>query len=79
MSTPRDATRRTCITLKSCQLSALKGLSRETGAPVAELTRLAVDAFLMAQAAGDNRKSAQVESGPREVPTTSRSTDTLLR
>jgi hypothetical protein len=76
---PRDATRRASITLRSQQLEALKGLSRETGAPVAELTRRAVDAFLTARFAGEDRKPAQVESGPHEVPTTSRSTPNLVR
>jgi hypothetical protein len=49
---PRESTTRACLTIKSSQLRALKGLSRETGAPVAELTRRAVDAFLAARVPG---------------------------
>jgi hypothetical protein len=59
---PRDVTKRACLTLKSHQFEALKNLSRETGAPVAELTRRAVDAFLMARAAGYSHESDQSEA-----------------
>jgi hypothetical protein len=76
---PGDATKRACITLKSRQLEALKSLSRETGAPIAELARRAVDAFLMARVAGVDRKPTQVESGPHEAPVSSRSPATLVR
>jgi hypothetical protein len=76
---PGDATKRACITLKSRQLEALKGLSRETGAPVAELTRRAVDAFLTAQVAGEDRQPDQVETGSHEISMSSRSTANLVR
>jgi Ribbon-helix-helix domain len=46
MPGPRRATTRACLTLRSTQLDALRDLSRATGAPVAELTRRAVDSFL---------------------------------
>jgi len=64
---PRDATKRACLTLKSRQLEALKGLSRKTGAPVAELARRAVEAYLVAHVHGhelepDHPGSAQNES-----------------
>jgi Ribbon-helix-helix domain len=49
---PLENTTRACLTLRSSQLRALRGLSRETGAPVAELTRRAVDAFLTARVPG---------------------------
>jgi hypothetical protein len=44
----REPTERTCLTFKSRQLEALRDLARETGAPVAELARRAVDSFLTA-------------------------------
>ena len=43
---PREPMKRTCLPLRSLQLESLKSLSRETGAPVAELIRRAIDAFL---------------------------------
>lgn len=49
---PREETARTCLTLRSSQLEAMKDLSRQTGAPMAELTRRAVDAFLAGRVAG---------------------------
>jgi Ribbon-helix-helix domain len=49
---PREETTRTCMTLMSRQVEAMRSLSRETGAPVAELTRRAVDAFLATRVAG---------------------------
>jgi Ribbon-helix-helix domain len=49
---PREETTRTCLTLRSSQLDALKDLPRATGAPVAELARRAVDAFLASRLAG---------------------------
>jgi hypothetical protein len=52
MSGPRACTVRACLTLRSNQLEALRGLSRETGAPVAELTRRAVDVYLAGRVAG---------------------------
>ena len=42
----RRGSTRACLTLKTDQLEALKGLSRETGAPVAELVRRGLDSFL---------------------------------
>lgn len=52
MPGPRESMTRACLTLRSAQLEALKGLSRQTGAPVAELARRAVDAFLAGRVAG---------------------------
>jgi Ribbon-helix-helix domain len=52
MAGPGESKTRTCISLRSDQLVALKGVSRRTGAPVAELTRRAVDAYLAGRAAG---------------------------
>jgi Ribbon-helix-helix domain len=43
---PRESSTRACLTLKSGQLEALREISRRTGAPVAELARRAVDAYL---------------------------------
>jgi hypothetical protein len=48
----REETTRACLTLRSRQLEALKRLSQESGAPVAELARRAVDAFLAGRVAG---------------------------
>jgi len=53
MPRPRAATERACFTMRSDQLEGLRRISRETGAPVAELTRRAVDAFLAGTVAGD--------------------------
>jgi hypothetical protein len=49
---PRQETTRACLTLRSSQLEALRSLSKETGAPVAELARRAVDAFLASRVTG---------------------------
>ena len=73
---PRDATKRACLTLKSRQLEALKGLSRSTGAPVAELARRAVDAYLFAHVHGHELEaggpgSARDESIPDSRPLSS--------
>ena len=47
MTGPRESISRTCISFRSSQLDGAKGLSRLSGAPLAELTRRAVDAFLL--------------------------------
>jgi hypothetical protein len=66
------STTRACLTLRSRQLEALRGLSRETGAPVAELTRRAVDAYLASRVAGYVPGSQHLESDPHEsTPTPS--------
>ena len=49
---PHDSTARTCLTLRSSQLGALRDLSRQSGAPVAELIRRAADAYLSDRIAG---------------------------
>ena len=41
--------RRACIPLRSTQLETLRHLSKDTGAPVAELIRRAIDAYLAAR------------------------------
>jgi hypothetical protein len=43
---------RSSVSLRSGQLDALRGLSRATGAPLAELTRRAADAYLAARVPG---------------------------
>jgi hypothetical protein len=48
---PRESTTRACLTLRSRQ-EALKEISHATGAPVAELARRAVDAYLAGRVAG---------------------------
>lgn len=74
---PRESRTRTCVSLRSAQLDALRGVSRETGAPVAELTRRAVDLFLAGKVAGSIPASQHSAPIPSEVgassPTTSRS------
>jgi hypothetical protein len=45
---------RTCLSFTPKQIAELRSLSRETGAPIAELARRAVDAFLLARL-GDRR------------------------
>jgi hypothetical protein len=68
----RESTTRACLTLKSRQLRALQDLSRETGAPVAELTRRAVDAYLASRVAGYVPGSQHLESDQYEsTPTPS--------
>jgi hypothetical protein len=44
--------RPTCIPLRSTQVATLKSLSRESGAPVAELIRRAIDAYLATRLGG---------------------------
>jgi hypothetical protein len=70
----RESTTRACLTLKSRQLQALQDLSRESGAPVAELTRRAVDAYLAARVPGyvpgpGHQASALDHPGPTPVTT----------
>ena len=67
---------RVCITFKAGQRSALKRISRESGAPFAELVRRAVDSFLAACVAGHDLEPDRADSRPGEpaasrVPTTS--------
>jgi hypothetical protein len=76
MPGPRASTTRTCVSLRSNQLGALKGLARETGAPIAELTRKAIDAFLTARVADYLAGSQHPEPTLYETespPSTSRS------
>jgi hypothetical protein len=58
---------RVCITFKAGQRSALGRISRESGAPFAELVRRAVDSFVEAHAAGFD----QLETDPGETTMTS--------
>jgi len=67
MSGPQACTARACLTLRSNQLEALRGLSRETGAPVAELARRAVDAYLAGRVAGFVPGSQHPGPVPREA------------
>ena len=74
MSGPRESITRTCISLRLTQLATLRDLSRDTGAPVAELTRRAVDAFLVGRVAGyvpgwQNPAPEPCEAGPAAVTT----------
>ncbi len=57
---PGTSTERTCLTLKSSGLELLRSRSKQTGAPVAELVRRAVDAYLIA----DRLKSDLVRTDP---------------
>ncbi len=43
---------RTCIPLRSTQLETLRSLSKDSGAPVSELIRRAIDAYLATRLAG---------------------------
>ena len=43
---------RACIPLRSTQLETLRRLSKDSGAPVAELIRRAIDAYLATRLAG---------------------------
>ncbi len=52
MSGPRESITRTCVSLRLTQRDAMKSLARETGAPVSELTRRAVNAFLASRVPG---------------------------
>ena len=61
---PHKATERTCISLKSSQLAILKRRSRQTGAPVAELVRRAVDAYLAADVVGDRPRTDSGRAHP---------------
>jgi len=54
------------LTLRSIQLEALKGVSRETGAPVAELARRAVDAFLASRMADYSSALEQAGTAPSD-------------
>ena len=70
MSGTRASTARACFTLRSNQLEALREVSRETGAPVAELTRRAVDAFLVNRIVGYRPGPLFPASGPNEAAAT---------
>jgi hypothetical protein len=73
---PRESTTRTCLNLRSRQFQALQDLSRETGAPVAELARRAVDAFLVNRVLGYTpgySSSTPVSSDPGQGRSTPRS------
>lgn len=48
----REGTIRACVTLRSHQLHELREISRQTGAPVAELMRRAIDAYLAGRRGG---------------------------
>jgi hypothetical protein len=43
---------RACIPLRSTQLETLRSLSKDSGAPVAELIRRAIDSYLATRLAG---------------------------
>jgi Ribbon-helix-helix domain len=60
----REETTRACLTLRSSQLEALKSLSKETGAPVAELARRAIDGFLASRLDGYVPGTPLFESAP---------------
>lgn len=47
-----ERTTRACVTLLSRQLDELREISRESGAPVAELMRRAIDAYLAGRSGG---------------------------
>lgn len=47
-----ERTTRACVTLRSRQLDSLREISRQTGAPVAELTRRAIDEYLEGRRGG---------------------------
>ena len=57
------------MTLKSGQLEALREISRRTGAPVAELARRAVDAYLAGRVAGYPPGPHHPEPGTDETAT----------
>ena len=63
---PSGAASRACLTLKSRQLEALKGLSRETGALVAEPPRRAVDSYPVAHLHGHELESDRPGTGRDE-------------
>jgi Ribbon-helix-helix domain len=76
MSGPGESKTRACISLRSDQVDALKDVSRQTGAPVAELTRRAVDAYLAGRAAGyipGSQHRGPVPHGAGSLSPTSRS------
>jgi hypothetical protein len=60
---PPKSTRRACLTLRSDQLAALKGLSEATGAPMAELARRALDSFIAARLASPDHETGQTGRG----------------
>ncbi len=55
---------RACITFTAAQRSSLECISRETGAPFAELVRRAVDSFVAARDAGRDRDPAHPAREP---------------
>jgi Ribbon-helix-helix domain len=68
---PHEETARTCLTLRSTQFQALRDLSIRTGAPMAELTRRALDAFLAGHILSYVPGAPQAQSAP--APSTSHS------
>jgi hypothetical protein len=75
----RESTKRTCLTFRSSQIEALKILSRESGAPAAELVRRAVDAFLGARLAGPDHETGQAGRGTRGITTSPSPTPTTAQ
>jgi hypothetical protein len=72
----REETTRTCLTIRSGQLEALRGLSRQSGAPVSWLARTALDQFLARRVAGYSTEPRQPdhpagEDGPLPSTTVS--------
>ena len=57
---------RICITIKPGQRSALDRISAESGAPLAELVRRAVDSFVAARFAGRDRSLVRPGLEPEE-------------
>ncbi len=63
----RERTTRACLTLRARQVDELREISRESGAPVTELTRRAIDAYL----AGRRGAGQPPESSPGQPTTAS--------
>ena len=67
---PRESSTRACLTLKSRQLEALRCLSDVTGAPVAELVRRSLDAFLALRVPGYATEPGRAASSSVPIPST---------
>jgi hypothetical protein len=67
---PRESSTRACLTLKSRQLEALRCLSHDTGAPVSELVRRSLDAFLALRVPGYVTEPGHAASPPVPTPST---------
>ena len=65
---PRESSTRACLTLKSRQIEALRCLSHESGAPVAELVRRSLDAFLALRVPGYLAEPGHAASPPVPNP-----------